>query len=213
MTGLPTFRYQSAFYAVISMREIALFGEDYAHRLVIGALVQRLAEEAGIVAHLDWRNAVRGHGRVVQEFDDYLRDLNRQGIRPDLIIVATDSNCSGLNARTRELERPNALVPIIMAIPDPHIERWLLLDGAAFHEAVGRGCDAPDQKCDRTRYKRLLIDAVYAAGITPSIGGIEFAEDIVRQMDIERAMQADRSLQRLVRQIRQTFREWQSPSS
>ena len=194
------------------MREIALFGEDYAHRLVIGALIQRLAQEAGIAVRLDWRSAVHGHGRVVREFDAYLRDLNRQGIRPDLIIVATDSNCSGLNARTRELERPDALVPVITAIPDPHIERWLLLDGAAFRIAVGRGCDAPDLKCDRARYKRLLIDAVYAAGITPSIGGIEFAEDIVQQMDIARAMQADRSLQRFVGQIRQTFREWQSLS-
>lgn len=194
------------------MREIALFGEDYAHRLVIGALVQRLADAAGIAVRLDWRNAVRGHGQVVREFDIYLRDLHRQGSRPDLIIVATDSNCSGLNERTRELERPDAPAPVIMAIPDPHIERWLLLDGAAFRDAVGRGCDAPDQKCDRARYKRLLIDAICAAGITPSIGGIEFAEDIVRLMDIPRAAQADQSLNRFVRQIRQTFREWQASS-
>ena len=194
------------------MREIALFGEDYAHRLVIGALVQRLADAAGISVRLDWRNAVRGHGQVVAEFDNHLRDLRRQGSRPDLIIVATDSNCVGLNERTRELERPDAPAPVIMAIPDPHIERWLLLDGAAFRDAVGRGCNAPDQKCDRARYKRLLIDAIYAAGITPSIGGIEFAEDIVRLMDIPRAAQADQSLNRFVRQMRQTFQEWQSSS-
>ena len=194
------------------MRDITLFGEDDAHRLVVGALVQRLADEAGIAIHQDWRNAVGGYGRVVSEFDSYLHDLNRQGIHPDLIVVATDSNCAGLNQRTRELERPGWSFPVVTAIPDPHIERWLLLDGAAFHAAVGRGCNAPDHKCDRARYKSLLIDAVYAAGITPSIGGIEFAEDIILHMDIDRAMQYDRSLRRFVQQMRRIFREWQLQS-
>ena len=70
------------------MREIALFVEDFAHRQIIGALVRRLAEERGVDARLDWRSAVRGHGRVVQELGDYLRDLGRQGGHmPDLIVV------------------------------------------------------------------------------------------------------------------------------
>ena len=61
------------------MREIALFVEDYAHRQVIGALVQRIAEKCEIAIHLDWRNAVRGHGKVIAELNDYMRDLRRQG--------------------------------------------------------------------------------------------------------------------------------------
>ena len=36
---------------------------------------------------------------------------------------------------------------IVKAIPEPHIERWLLLDGAASRAAVGKGCQAPDLKC------------------------------------------------------------------
>ena len=192
------------------MRRISLFGEDYAHQQTIGALVQRLADDLEITVQLEWRNAVDGYGAVVREFDDYLRDLARQGGYPDLIVVVTDANCKGLNERTRELERPDALVPIIKAIPDPHVERWLLLDGAAFREVVGQGCDTPDQKCERQRYKQLLINAILNSGIIPSIGGIEFAEDIVRHMDIERAMQADRSLRRFVTEIRRTFRQWQS---
>ena len=39
-----------------------------------------------------------------------------------------------------------ARAPVVLAVPDPHVERWLLLDGAAFKAAVGHGCDAPDQK-------------------------------------------------------------------
>ena len=145
---------------------------------------------------------------MVQEFHSYLQDLTRQGDRPDLIIVATDANCSGLNERAREIGRPDAPASLIHAIPDPHIERWLLLDGAAFRSVFGRGCDAPDQKCSRDLYKQRLIEAIHATDVTPSLGGIEFAEDIVQAMNIERAMRADRSLERFVNDLRAAFRQW-----
>lgn len=193
------------------MREIALFGEDYAHRQVIDALVRRLACEFDVPVNLDWRSASKGHGRVVQELNHYLRDLTNQGSPyPDLIVVCTDANCRGLNERLRELQASEAPARMVFAIPDPHIERWLLLDGAAFKGAVGRGCDAPNQKCDRDRYKQLLVQAIHAAGIVPAIGGIEFAEDLVKQMDIERAMRSDDSLRRFVEGVRNSFRQWNS---
>ena len=191
------------------MREIALFVEDFAHQKVIGALVQRLADESCIGVRFNWRSAVRGHGRVVRELRDYLRDLRGQGSPlPDLIIVATDANCRGLNERVREMDQTTP-APMILAIPDPHIERWLLLDSAAFKTAVGRGCDAPDRKCDRDLYKRRLATAIHAAGIMPSLGGIEFAEDIVQSMDINRAKRADRSFQRFVDPLVNVFQQWQ----
>ena len=191
------------------MREIVLFVEDFAHRQVIGALVRRLTGELDLDVRLEWRSTRHGYGRVVREFNDYLRDLGRQGDpAPDLIIVATDANCKGLNERVREIDEPDAPAPLILAIPDPHIERWLLLDGAAFKAVFGRGCDAPDQKCDRGRYKRRLIEAIFAAGVTPNLGGMEFAEDIVQQMDIERAEQADDSFRRFVGSLRTTLRGW-----
>ncbi len=61
------------------MRKIALFVEDYAHRQVIGALVQRIAMERNTSIRLDWRNAVGGHGKVIAKLNDYMRDLKRQG--------------------------------------------------------------------------------------------------------------------------------------
>ena len=189
---------------------IALFVEDYAHRQVVGALVRRVADEYGVAVRLDWRSAVRGHGRVVRELSDYLRDLAGQGRPPDLIIAATDANCSGLNERAREIAVPEAPAPMISAIPDPHVERWLLLDGAAFKAVFGRGCDAPDWKCGRDLYKQRFTEAVRATGIIPSLGGIEFAEDIVQQMDIERAMGLDRSLRRFVRELRGVLQRWRS---
>ena len=190
--------------------EIALFVEDYAHQQVVGALVRRVADEIGVAVRLDWRSAVRGHGKVVRELTGYLRDLAGQGDRlPDLIIAATDANCSGLNERAREVAIPGAPAPMISAVPDPHVERWLLLDGAAFKAVFGRGCDAPDLKCDRDLYKQRLTEAVRATGIIPSLGGIEFAEDIVRHMDIERTMRSDRSLRRFIDDLRGALKQRQ----
>ena len=196
------------------MREIALFVEDLAHQLVIGGLVERLTADHGIPARLNWLSAEGGHGQVIQELRAYLRDLARQGSPlPDLIIVATDANCGGLNNRFREINDvaesvATLLPPIIPAVPDPHIERWLLLDGAAFSRAVGRGCDAPDQKCSRDLCKDRLAEAVLAAGNPPNLGGIEFAEDIVREMDIERAGRSDRSLRAFLDDLSSHFQQW-----
>ena len=192
------------------MREVVLFVEDEAHKAVVGRIVLRLAEEHGMEVRLDWRSAVRGHGRVVQEFREYLRELRRQVERlPDLIVVVTDANCKGLNERLREI-RPSESPPtrIAYAVPAPHIERWLLLDGAAFKAVLGRGCQAPDQKCDRDRYKELLIRAVMDAGVRPNLGGIEFADDIMREMDIPRAAATDVSFRRFVEEISRIFGNW-----
>ncbi len=146
------------------MRKIALFVEDDAHRQVIGTLTQRLAKERQVNISLDWRNATRGHGKVIQEFKDYLRDVKKQGEPlPDLIIIATDANCEGWKDRVKKLDDQSAPAPIIFAIPDPHIERWLLLDSAAFKVVFGKGCDAPDQKCERDLYKQQLIRAIQSA--------------------------------------------------
>ena len=185
------------------MREIALFVEDDAHQQVIGALVRRIAAQCDVSVRLDWRSAVGGHGRVIAELGEYLRDLRRQGSPwPDLIVAATDANCKGLNERAREIghhDTPTSMV----------LERWLLLDGAAFKRVFGIGCDAPDQKCDRGRYKQRLIEAIHAAGTTPLLGGIEYAEDIVMAMDIDRASRLDRSFKRFVEDLRDAFQGWQ----
>ena len=81
---------------------------------------------------------------------------------------------------------------MVLAIPDPHIERWLLLDGAAFKAVFGTGCDAPDLKCERNHYKRQLMDAIQSAGTTPRLGGIEYAEEIVQHMNLDRVARLDR---------------------
>ena len=192
-------------------RNIALFVEDYAHEKIIAALVWKIAADFGFNVEFDWRNAVGGHGKVITELKVFIRDLERQGSpRPDLIIVATDANCKGFNERRKEIGRLDTPTPVLLAVPDPHIERWLLLDGAAFRAVFGRGCQAPDRKCSRELYKRKLIEAIRAAAGTPFLGGIEYAEDIVQHMDIDRAARADDALQRFVADLRNTLRGWRA---
>lgn len=199
------------------MPEIAIFVEDFAHQQFLAALLTRLADadedEQRVQLQFNWRNVRRGHGAVIRELKQYLRDLQRDSAgMPDLVLVATDANCKGMNGRVKEIGEVTVTttlpIPIICAVPDPHIERWFLLDSAAFKAVFGRGCKAPDQKCERARYKKALIEAILESGVTPSLGGIEFAEDIVQAMDIQRAGQNDPSLGRLLEELQAIFRNW-----
>lgn len=193
------------------MRDIALFVEDEAHRIFLSALMNRTASEHKIETNLIWGNALRGHGAVVREFKIYLRDLRQDRANlADLVIVATDANCKGHNERLRELRDSirEVSIPIIYAVPDPHIERWLLLDSAAFKSVFGSGCPPPDFKCERARYKKMLMEAIMATGVVPSLGGIEFAKDLVTAMDLERIARIDNSFAKLYNELNTVFQQW-----
>ncbi len=200
-------------YGGILMREVVMFAEDFGHEAVIGALLDRHAREFEVQITLNKYSVRGGHGQAVSEFKKYLCDLKRSSSpQPDLLVVAIDSNCRGFNDCYKELESivQDLPIPRLLAIPDPHIERWLLLDSAAFKAALGKGCNAPDLKCDRARYKTLLTQAVREAGLTPLIGGIEHAEDIISAMDLRRMRKGDRSLAKFLEDRGHIFQEWAS---
>jgi hypothetical protein len=46
----------------------------------------------------------------------------------------------------------------------------------------------------KRKYKELLINAVKDAGIEPLLGGLEYAEDLAKQMNLGRAANADQLL-------------------
>lgn len=192
------------------MRKVVLFGEDDAHRKIIDALVRRLASEQGVDVQLHWRSAVGGYSRVVAEFKAYQRELRCYRIRRvDAIVVATDANCKG-NERREEFRGLAGGVNLVLAIPNPHIERWLLLDSGAFKKVLGKGCSAPDQKCDRDLYKQRYAQSVHAAGLEPLFGGMEHAQNIVSEMNLTRAAGKDKSLRHFVRDLRAVLRQWQA---
>ncbi|MFZ4439833.1 MAG: DUF4276 family protein [Syntrophales bacterium] len=193
------------------MHKVILFAEDYGHETFIRTLLERLAHEHNTDITILSRSVRGGHGKVISEFQAFLKELNRgREEMPDLLVVATDANCKGYVDRKREIDGVSDKFKqlIVCAIPDPHIERWLLLDSAAFKSIFGRGCKAPDQKCERDRYKRLLSEAVQATGVVPPLGGIEYAEDIVTAMDLGKMENANASLGRFLKDLRNIFRQW-----
>lgn len=194
------------------MYNIHLFVEDHGHEAVLKALISRLATQCHLSVEMITNTARGGHGRVLSTLKEFLGDLkNERESLPDLLVVATDGNCTGFLKRKQEVDKVvrGFPTPVICAIPDPHIERWLLLDSTAFKKVLGRGCSAPNQKCDRGHYKRLLIDAIRQTGINPPLGGIEYAEDLVNEMDLEYLERAEASLGKFLKPLRQQFQEWQ----
>ena len=195
------------------MPNISLFVEDQAHENFLTALTQRFAAEYSVKINIKAYSVRGGHGRVIKELKQYQRNLqhNREGL-PDLIIVGTDGNCKKPPQREREI---NGVIPdnfthlVISAIPNPHIERWLLLDSEAFRTVFGRGCPAPDQKCERDRYKRLLLNAIHEAGIDASSTDAEYMADLIRKMNLQRMAQTDSSIGRLLEALQRRFRTWQ----
>ena len=91
-----------------------------------------------------------------------------------------------------------------------HIERWLLLDSSAFKRVLGKGCAAPDSKCGRDRYKQLLINAVRSAGLSPLLGGLEHAKNLINAMDLQRMANQDHSFGQLYQALQSRFSGWRS---
>jgi len=194
------------------MYDIRLFVEDNGHEVFLSALIQRFANTYSVSIEPKFGNAAGGYGKMMSELKEYINDLlTDQEELPDLLIAATDSNCEGFLKRKRQVERALKAFrgKVIYAIPDPHIEKWLLLDSAAFKNVLGKGCPAPPQKCERNLYKRLLRDAVRATGVNPPLGGIEYGEDIVNAMDLDKLERTEASLGHLLKDLRQQFQTWQ----
>jgi hypothetical protein len=126
------------------MPEIGLFAEDFAHKAFLEALLKRLGNEYDVDIQVTTRLC---HGsRILIQLKQYLHDLHQIGAEErtfDKLVVAIDANCHGLTERKKQISRLiedyNCEDRVIYAIPDPHIERRLLLDSAAFRLVLGSG--------------------------------------------------------------------------
>ncbi|MFB3893317.1 MAG: hypothetical protein ACE15C_14990 [Phycisphaerae bacterium] len=189
-----------------------LFAEDQAHEEVVGAIVRRVARDEGVSIELRVRRARGGHGRANSELRIYQRSLT-EGIPglnfPDLLVVAIDANCKRYAAARKEIEgvlQGGLRNLAAIACPDPHIERWCLVDPASFQKVVGVSPKMPRRKCQRDAYKKVLSESVKLGGHVPTLGGIEFAADLVEAMDLYRADKADRSLKAFIEELQGRFR-------
>jgi hypothetical protein len=196
---------------------VLYFLEDRAQEQFLTALVERIALDLSIpgqsFAH-DVRSARRGSG-VLTEFRDFAQHLRKMGsLEADMIVVAVDGNCSDYGAKAKQLTkcvRKTDLFAdlLVLAIPDPHIERWYLLDQGALIAAVGlsRGIAPPARKCKRDYYKSILRDALREQGVNSLLGGSEFGADIARKiLDLYAAGRQDRSFERFVGDMKAILR-------
>ena len=116
-----------------------------------------------------------------------------------------------LSPSTKDIEQilPESVHPFtVHVIPDPHVERWMLLDSKAFKNTFGSGCKAPDQKCQKHRYKALLLEAIRKAGTQPNLSGMESASLVVEAMDFQNAARQDCSFGRFIDALGNKFNEW-----
>ncbi|MBN2378514.1 hypothetical protein JXM67_01765 [candidate division WOR-3 bacterium] len=177
-------------------------------------MIERLAQEYQVNVRLRPFSVTEGHGKVISELKIFVRHLQRDKENlPDLLVVASDTNCRRQVECLKEIEVVTQGIKefVICALPEPHVERWLLIDSAAFKKVLGEGCSAPDQKCNKDRYKQLLSQAIRATGTAPLLGGMEYARDIVNTMNLGQILgKADNSLRNLIPDLRGKFKQWQS---
>jgi len=191
---------------------IDIFAEDRAHEEFLKAVVRRLAREAGRDIALAVRSARGGHGRALAEYGAYQSSVLRSigGLRlPDMACVAIDANCQRFVAASRAIGTSTLDAfkdRIAMACPDPHIERWYLADPDSFCQVVGVRPKVTKRKCERALYKRELARAVTEGGHPPTLGGIEFAAELVAAMDFYRAGKNEPSLRHFIEAVSQRLK-------
>jgi len=181
------------------MTDVLLFFEDAGHQSIIEPLVMRIASESHVVPILHRRTAAGGRSRVVSELRAFVRD-RQAGVTPqfDLAVVATDSNCQGAKWRgiIEQILAPvtgAGTPPVVIVVPNPHVERWMLVDSHAFRTVFGRGCAANE---------------IRASGIEPQLGGIEYGPDVIAGMNLERMITADPSLGAAITDLRHAFQHF-----
>lgn len=181
-----------------------LFVEDRAHEEFLKNLLLRLAEEEEVSLVIQIRSARGGHSKALDELSLYQRAL-LSGVGglavPDLLVVAIDANCNSFATARREIEEridDSLRDRAVIACPDPHVERWYLADPNSFAQVVGVAPEIGQRKCERDLYKDKLSQAILRAGHPPTLGGIEFARELVEAMDLYRAGKLESSLKHFV---------------
>jgi hypothetical protein len=194
----------------MSRIRLELFCEDIAHEEFISSLVLRIAREEGVRIDLRVRSGRGGQGRAEHElllFQTVV--LGGKVVSPDLVVVAIDANCRGFDSARKAIMqklKPDLASRTTLACPDPHIECWYVCDPVTFKDVVGSQPRIGNLKCERGYYKSVLRDAVRDSGLPATLGGVEFAHELVEAMDLYRAGRSNRALKAFVDDFRNALR-------
>lgn len=191
---------------------VDVFVEDHAHEVLLLAMLRRLTDSEGCQVQPRIRSARGGHGKAIDEMRR-VQEILQQGMTgekmPDLFLVGIDGNCTTSTEKRREI-REQSLAQfgdlLVIACPDPHIERWFMADPDSFHTVVGVRPNVGKEKCRRDHYVQMLAAAVREAGNPATLGGIEFADELVAAMDLYRAAKNDAALGLFLDDLRAALR-------
>jgi hypothetical protein len=190
---------------------VDLFAEDKAHEALLEPLIRRLARDSDLEVIVSLRSPLGGYGRMLLELGVFQKAVRsgQPGLQvPDILVIGRDTNCEAFT-RARQTVRNHidheVFPSFAVACPEPHIERWFLADPVSFQEVVGADPRPGRRKCQRDLYKERLADAIRRGGNPATLGGIEFATDLVKAMDLYRAARAEPSLRHFINELRQAF--------
>lgn len=191
--------------------KIYLFVEDTAHEIIVRSLFRRLSAAEGV--RVSFSVAIQGgHGGVITGIKGFQSALKKGAIpagTPDLLVVLIDANCHDFQERVRETAGviDSSVFPFsVIGCPNPHIEKWLLLDQHALNNVFGVSLNIPLQKCERDFYKNELRKIIQHAGWPITQGGIEYSQDIIEEVDFVRAGRNDSSFGNFISDLKSAFK-------
>ena len=192
---------------------VAFFLEDIGQEAIIPPIFKRVASEEGIPPeYLECRVLHSRGGGSLSAYAKFLKDAKKtRHASANLLVVGSDGNCKGFATRRDQILRKaegSPFAEVIAAVPDPHVERWYLLDIPTLQNAAGVHITLPPvpEKCEKNFYKRLLRQAFDGTEVTPPLGGIEYGERIADQMDFYNAGKQDHGFADFVEKSRAWLR-------
>ena len=185
---------------------VELFVEDRAHEDFLQPLVSRIACEAQLAVTTRVRSARGGHACVMQAFrlyQDLFDKMIPNAADADLLIVAVDGNGEAFAKKRAQIRAETNLADrLVVACPEPYIERWYMADPTSFERVIGARPNLETSRPSRLNYKQILADAVQAGGHFATLVGIEFASDLVSAMDFDHAGKSHHSLKAFLDDLR-----------
>ncbi|SRR6266404_23471 len=199
---------------------VAFFLEDIGQEAIIPPIFRRVAVEEGRgPEELECRVLHSRGGGSLSAYTKFLKDARKsRHVSANLLVVGSDGNCKGFTTRRDQILQKAVGSPfteVIAAVPDPHVERWYLLDIPALETAADVHIALPPvpQKCEKNFYKHLLRHAFDGTEVTPPLGGIEYGERIALEMNLYDAGKQDHGLGDFVEKSRAWLRRQLPPAA
>lgn len=194
-------------------KRVLYFLEDRAQASFITALVERIAKESGVKVQHNVRSASHG-SKGFKLFRIFVKDLRRRRMTEDfdVLVVGRDGNCNTYSGIIKEIKKVISGSgfddKIAGCIPNPHIERWYLLDLSALKKAVGQDIEVttPPYKCRRAKgfYKKKLGEALSKVGSI--LSGPEYGALIAQEIDFSLLESQDEGFKNFVNDLRRVFK-------